>query len=111
PPQIFKLLQNVPVGFRRVNEGLLIPRTPQVTRQRVIILRRDRIKLVVVAAGAGDGLTEKSLAEDVELIVDAVGLVLADIDGSLLPFVHPPKAGGQDRLVRAIERMASRLWN
>ena len=54
---------------------------------------------MVVAAGAGDGHAEKRLAEHVDLVVDAVGLIGAGIDGRVLGFAQPPEAGGEDRFV------------
>ena len=39
----------------------------------VVVVGRNRIELVVVAAGAGQGEAEERSADDVDLIVDAVG--------------------------------------
>ena len=69
-----------------VNERLLIARAAQVAGQGVVVARRDGVELVVVAAGAGDGLAQERLAEHVDLVVDPVGLLLADIDRRLLSF-------------------------
>ena len=41
--------------------------------QRVVIVGGDRIELVIVAAGAGEGEAEERAADDVDLIVDAIG--------------------------------------
>src|SRR4051812_41085506 len=80
----------------RIDECLLIARAAQIAGERVVIASRNGVELMVVAAGAGDGLPQKRFAYTIELIVDAVGLVLANIDRRLLPFVHPPEAGRQD---------------
>ena len=42
--------------------------------QRVVILRRDRIELVIVAARAGDRQAEEALRHDVDAVVDDVVL-------------------------------------
>src|SRR6266850_2485725 len=44
--------------------------------QRVIILRRDRIKFVIVASSAGNGQTERSASDHVDAIIDNVVLVI-----------------------------------
>ena len=41
--------------------------------QRVVIVGGDRIELVIVAAGTGEGEAEEGPADDVDLIVDAIG--------------------------------------
>ena len=55
-----------PLRHVRVFEGL---RVFENARQRVIIARRDRVELVIVAARAADGLPEERLANRVELFV------------------------------------------
>ena len=44
--------------------------------ERVIILRRDRVVLVIVAAGTGDGEGLKSPEGDIQPVVDDVGLTV-----------------------------------
>src|SRR5205823_5787329 len=70
---------------------------------------RDGVELVVVTAGAGDGVSQECLAQHVDLVIDAVGLLLADVHWRLLALAHPEKAGRQDRLVEPLRRMAARL--
>ena len=61
------------LGDVRVLEG---PRVLQDAGQGVVVFRRDRIELVVMAAGAADRLGQEGLAERVELLVDDVHLEL-----------------------------------
>ena len=49
--------------------------------QAVVVGGGDRVELVVVAAGARDGQAEERLAQDVEAVVEAVRLRLAQVDG------------------------------
>jgi hypothetical protein len=46
----------------------------------VVVLVGEGVELVVVAAGAAEGHAQKRLAEGVDPVVHAVGLVLADVD-------------------------------
>ncbi len=48
-------------------------------RQRVVILLRDRIKLVVVAADAAERHSQEGFAERVQLLVDDVHFQLLAI--------------------------------
>ena len=41
--------------------------------QGVVVVRRDRVELVVVAAGAGDGQAEQAAADRVDAVVPLVG--------------------------------------
>ena len=58
---------------------LPVARTQDESGQRVIILAADGVELVVVAAGAGDGQAQERLGEDIDLVIDPVAFVLADI--------------------------------
>ena len=68
-------------SFRRIDEGPLQARAFQVSHQGVVILARNRVKLVIVAAGAGHRQAKKRLAQYVNLVVDPVGLVGANVHG------------------------------
>ena len=59
-PRSSATLARDPAG--RVEEGVLVPRALEVAGQGVVVLGRDRVELVVVAAGAGDGQAEERLA-------------------------------------------------
>ena len=85
-----------------------MPRALQVAGQGVVVLRGDRVELVVVAAGAGDGQAQEGLGEDVDLVVDAVRLVLADVDRRMRPLAEEEEAGAEDRLVEALGRVPAR---
>ena len=64
--------------------------------ERIVIGRRDRIELVIVAAGAGDGQAEERLAEDVDLVVHFVGADFAQI-GRRIPLLAEPEKAGPER--------------
>ena len=51
--------------------------------------------------GAREGDSKERLAHDIDLIIDAVNLVLSDVDGLMHFLAQEPKAGGDDRLVSA----------
>ena len=51
--------------------------------ETVIVLLRDRIILMVVTTGAGNGHTQECFAKDIDAIVKPVGLVLPDIHGRM----------------------------
>ena len=87
----------------------LLSRAAHETGERVVVLGRDGVELVVVTAGAGDGHPEESLGEDVNLIVDAVGLVLSDVHGRVCRLVEEPVSGADDRFVEILGRVTSRL--
>ena len=44
--------------------------------ERVIVLRRNRIKLVIVTAGASDGQPHRASRHHVDAIIDNVGLIV-----------------------------------
>ena len=52
------------------------PRAREDARQRVVVGREDRIELVVVAPGAGDGQPEKRLGRRVDLLVHDIVFLL-----------------------------------
>ena len=49
-------------------------------RQAVVVGRRDRVELVVVAAGAGDRQAQEAPADRVDLVIDDVGQPLRPVD-------------------------------
>ena len=52
---------------------------------------------MIVAAGAGDGQSEERLAEDVDLIVDAVDDVVLWVNGIVLVLAEPVECGRERR--------------
>src|SRR5262249_12638981 len=99
------------IPVRRIDESLLKAGAFEITGESVIVARADRVELVIVAAGAGNRLAEKRLAQRVELIVDSLGLLLTDIDRRLLAFEHPEEARGENRFVAAAIEASPRLRN
>ena len=73
--------------------------------ERVVILRREGVELVIVAAGTGQREAEERFRQHVDLVVDAVGFVLANVDRRVDLFAEKPEAGPQDRFVRAGRRV------
>jgi hypothetical protein len=58
----------------------------------IVVGRRDRIELVVVAARAGDGQAEEALGRGVDTFVDGVVVVLEALaDGVSVRLVLNPK--------------------
>ena len=60
------------------------PRAEEDPRQGVVVLGRDRIELVIVAAGTGQRQPQKGAAHHVDLIIHVVGdhLLLVDVAGN-----------------------------
>ena len=71
--------------------GAVVARTREHAEQRVVVLRGDRVELVVVAAGAGERQAEERLAEHVDLVVDPVGVLGPRIDRRVLRLAEPPE--------------------
>ena len=94
---------------RVVDVGAVVARTRQHAEQRVVVLRRDRVELVVVAAGTRHRQPEHRLAEHVDLVVDPVRVLRPRIDRRVLRLAEPPEPGRRERLVRPIRRIAPRL--
>src|SRR6185369_4456444 len=69
--------------------------------QRIIISRRNRIELVIVAAGAGDGQAEECLAEDVDAAVHLFGADLAQV-GRSIPLLAQSEQSGPDRCLKLL---------
>ena len=83
------LLVGEPVGLGHgVGQGgefVGLDRAGEDAVERVIILGRDRVELVVVAAGAGDAQAHQAAGDDVDPVVDDLVLV-----------VEEPAADGQE---------------
>src|SRR5262245_56030600 len=61
-----------------------------------------------MTAGTGDGHAQKGLAKDVDLVVDAVGLIATRVHGRMLRLAQPPEASAEDGFVEFLLRMATR---
>ena len=88
-----QLLLDLPA---RIEHRLLTARALQIAAERVVIRLADRIKLVIVASRAGDRQAKKRLAENVDLIVQPIALMLADIDRRVRLLAEKPEPGGDD---------------
>ena len=73
-------------------------------RQAVVILRRDRIELVIVAARARDGQAHERPAGEVDLVVDDVADELFLVRVAAAPFADHVDAGRDDAVL--VERLA-----
>ena len=83
-----------PLGIRRVDADLAHVGRIQDAEQRVVVGRRDRIELVVVAAGAGDCQALRGLGKHVDLVVDLVGPRLDRIGRRVQHLPQPVHARG-----------------
>ena len=95
------------VGERVLVRGGVI----QQARERVIIARRDRVVLVVVAARAGDGGTEEAAGEDVDAVVQLIGAGFGRLDDLGVPGAEreESQSGPQAAAGGAIEKIAGDL--
>ena len=78
-------------------------------KQRRVIALRHVVELVIVAARARDRRAKKRLAEHLDLVVDALGLVEPRVDRRVRSLHHPPPARRDLRLVAARVRIDARL--
>ena len=60
---------------------------------------------MVVASGAAYGQTEEGLTEDVQLVLDAVGVILLGVGRGVHRLVKIPVTGSDDGLIKLILRM------
>src|SRR5262249_57571871 len=79
PEQLLLLLDPLVLGFVGVDDRLRhqrifgVRRIEEYAGERVVVLRGDRVVLVIVAAGAADGQAEEAARDDVDAIVTLVG--------------------------------------
>src|SRR5690606_28592259 len=73
--------------------------------ERVVVVLRDRIELVVVAANAAEREPLERSAEDVERARHAVRLFATDVDRRMGGLAEMPEACALRRLVRAKARI------
>ena len=91
-----------------VNKGILVAGTLEIASERIIVARGDGIELMIMAAGAGDGLAEKGFAEDIDLTIDDIRLFLPNVHRGLTAFFHPKEPGGDDGFVGFVFWSSSR---
>ncbi len=84
-------------------------RTLQKPGQGVVVGRRDRIELMIMAASTRDREPKKRLAEHIDLIVNAKSFFKFHIDRRVLVFAEIPKPRRDDGFVEAKFGMTSRL--
>ena len=94
---------------RRIDRPLRRPCVFEDAEQRVEILLADRIELVIVAAGAGNGQPLKRLGENVDLVVGPFHPVFPRIDRLEAMFDHAVVRGGDDGFVDAFFRVDARI--
>ena len=100
-----QLGNRLPCRLRVVEERPLKACALEIAGKSVVILGRDSVELVVVAAGASNGHRQKGLGKDVDLIVEMIGLIAADVHRRVLGFAEEPEPGGENRLVGPVGRM------
>ena len=91
--------------FGTVDRGKGHPRTLQKSAQGVIVAGRNGVELVVMAAGAPDGLGQERLGEDVDLVVEPFRGIDPDVNRRMLRFPQEPESGGDGRFEKVLGRM------
>ena len=97
------------IGGERLERHLSVATREEHARQGVVVFVRNRVELMVVAAGAAERQAEKRLSEGVDAIVGAISLVLRQVGGRLHLLTQIPEAGAHHRLVRSGRRIDPRL--
>ena len=93
------------VGFPAVEAHLPVGTSFEQSVEGVIIFGADRVEFMIVTAGTGDRQTEEGFAGHIDAVVEAVGLVLADVDGGMDFLTEVPKSGTEYRFVGTIGRV------
>src|SRR4051812_27402056 len=79
------------------------PAAVQDAVEPVVVLRWNRIQLVIVAPGAGDGQTLKRLGQGIDLVVRHIQRDLPKQDAVIVSCLSEPEEGSSDdRLVSAL---------
>ena len=78
--------------------------------QCVVILRGNCVELVVVTTGAGNGEAEERFGEDVDLVVNELELMMADVNGRMHLLAEPVLGRAQERFIAAVGRVGSGVW-
>ena len=107
PPNVVAFFSK-PLSFKELLarvHGLLPARAFDDAEQAVVILLLDGIELVIVATGAGDRQAEECFGHDIDLVIDAIGLILANIDRCVDLLTEPPEPGADDGFVELAFRI------
>ena len=104
-----ELRGHLPIGFERFKWHLPITARHQHAGDGVVVFVGDGVEFVVVAAGAAEGQAEKRLAECVDPVVGAVGIILGDVDGRMDLLPQIPKAGSDHRFICPRLRIEPRM--
>jgi hypothetical protein len=78
--------------------------------ERVEILLADRVKLVVVTSGAGNGQPQKGLRENIDLIVDDLHLVIQGVHRNVAVLHHAQVRRPNPRFVQAFGTVEARVF-
>ena len=84
-------------ALRRVDDGFAHRGGVHDAGHAVVVGGGNGIELMIVAPGAGDREPKESFADDVELVVDHVGLGFGGIGGAVENLSKPKEIGGQRR--------------
>ncbi|MDB4629825.1 hypothetical protein OAG15_02195 [bacterium] len=103
-----QLLYDRFVLLHRLKPCLAITGTENESSHGIVVTLADRIELVVVTAGTGHGQTEESLAQDIDLVVDAVTFVQTKIYRGTVFLAKERPGSGEDRFVGTRFRMPPR---
>ena len=96
--QIGEFYQLTSVVVLRVDPGSVVSLcASKNSDQRVIILHRNRVGLVVVTSGTGDRGREKSAARSIQLLVNEVGGELGFVLIGEAFWTNREKAGGNEQ--------------
>ena len=87
---------------------MLVTRTAEDAVERVVVAGGEWVELVIVATRTRDRQTEEGFAEDIDHVIDAVGLLLAYVDGRMFAFAEMPKSGSDEGFVGAFRRVPTR---
>ena len=90
---------NLHVVVDCIETDLAIARALQIAGQCVVVVLRDRVELVIVATGTGDGHSQERSGRDVEHVGVAVGFVLTDADRRVDRLAQVPETGTEHRFV------------
>ena len=63
---------------------------------------------MIVAASAGDSHRQEGFGKHIDLVIEPVGLVAANVHRRMLGFAEEPKTGAEDRLVEFLLGMQAR---
>ena len=107
-PRLGQSLGHVAVVIDRLVTNQPEPAALEESRERVVVLLRNRVELVVVTPRTANRQCQEGLAEDIDHVVVSIGLILSHVDRRVAPVSHVPEPGPQHRLVGSRHRVTSR---